>query len=151
MSDDQFDFSRYRSPVGGTPPASDPFGDGGWPTSAPTGGDSVFDEQPAAGQLRVATAPWPLLAVAAALSVAGGALALVLGGQPVWAFVGWFVAGPAAFAALSRYTTVDTRRRARDVYSCPAWLGPAYWGTVVLALAGLAVGALRIADWAARQ
>lgn len=148
MTGGNFDFSEFRPGAGSTPagePMDPPTTSGGfvrqeagtWGTSEPS------------ASIRVATAPVALLGVAGGLSALGAALALVPG-TVVWGFLGWFLSGPLALTVLSTFTSRDTARRARDVYSAPTWVPVAYWVVVALAVAGLVIGALRIAFWAGR-
>lgn len=159
---------------GGQPPAA-PHQKGGdfstgfdpWANAPKTqprpGQQDAFDEVGRAFELSavfgrgaLATAGPPLVwfAVALALAVVGGALALVSalsGGVLATALVGWLLAGPLAIGALALYTLIDTRRRTESIYSAPRWTATLYWAVLAVCLIGIALGAWQIALWAGRQ
>ena len=148
MTGGSFDFSEFR-PAAGSSPAGEPMES---PTASggPVGQDAgTWGVREPSAAISVATAPVGLLGVAGGLGLLGVALALVQG-TVVWGFLGWFLSGPLALTVLSQFTARDTARRARDVYSAPNWVPVAYWVVVALGVAGLVLGALRIAFWAGR-
>lgn len=120
-----------RGPVGG----SDPWGFGGDRQS------SFAQAESAAGP------PFVWLAATVATAIVGLILAVALGTQPVAAIVAWVLCGPIAIGLLAVFTSVDTRNRAKPIYSQPEWVGFAYWGGFALSLVGVAFAAWRIADW----
>ncbi len=119
-------------------------------------GADAFGRSAALGGGALATTGPPLVwfAIALALAVAGGALALVSalsGGMLATALAGWLLAGPIAIGALAVYTRVDTRRRTESIYSAPRWAATLYWAVLAVCLIGIALGAWQIALWAGRQ
>ncbi len=178
------DFGPPQRPTGGQPPATshqkggefstgfDPWANA--PKTQPrpgqqdafdeAGGDafgrsagqdaSVLSAALGGGSLTTAGPPLVWFAVALALAVVGGALALLSalsGGVLAAALVGWLLAGPLAIGALAFYTRVDTRRRTESIYSAPRWATTLYWAVLAVCLIGIALGAWQIALWAGRQ
>jgi hypothetical protein len=91
------------------------------------------------------------LALGAAASLLGGAVAVVLGESLVWALVGWALSGPLAIGLLGRFVQLDTKRRALPTHLEYGWVKPVYVVCVVLALAAVILSALRIGFWAGTQ
>ncbi|MGU3291484.1 hypothetical protein [Williamsia sp. M5A3_1d] len=173
-----FDFSDYGSGGSGgvrepqqaadgrLANSDDPLGLGGPPDlTAPSGlrpdlggsgASSSFDigfghapaYQPDAGTASGPPVVWCVMALVAAL--VGIALAIVGWNEGLIATIGWVATGPVAIGFLARHTIVDTSRSTNIFYSRPAWSGPSYYGTLVCAMAGVALCAWPIAQWVAR-
>lgn len=121
-------------------------------TAAPTGFDDFGSGglSDAPSDLTVARPPLRWLGISAGLSAVGLALAALLGGLPPLAIIGWSLSGPVAIGALAMFTSEDTRQRAHPVYVAPNWLQLAYFGALLLCLAGVIVSAIRIGLWVGR-
>lgn len=154
MSHEPFDFSEFTrgqrpSAAAGpsaAPPPVDPLGSG----FAEFGAAAMATEPTATGPITVGP-PYRLLAAAAVASALGGGLAALLGeGRPALALASWLFAGPVAFGLLGAFVISDSRSRARAVYASPTWHRSAYLAAVALAVLGVVVAAVPVADWVGR-
>lgn len=94
--------------------------------------------------------PFEWLAIAGAVALVGGTVALLWGAAPALAFVAWALAGPAAVLLLAVFSLRDVRRQAAPVYTAPPWASAAYWGVVVLVAAAVVASAWQIGQWSGR-
>ncbi|MFD5809078.1 hypothetical protein [Rhodococcus aetherivorans] len=172
-STNPFDFSEYSSSrddadnpwSGGSQspwPPPEPFGSVAAPFAGPGGSTPGFGGAPADA---FAVEQRPLVTAISqgrpprAWLIGGGVVALLgltavaltlSGGSTVFAFIGWLLAGPAAFYLLAQHTVADMQQRARPVYAGSKAVQGTYWTVVVLGFVGIAVGAWQIAEWAGR-
>jgi hypothetical protein len=84
------------------------------------------------------------------VAVVAGAGALLLGEEPLPAFVAWALAGPVAIGLFAVYLLLDTRRRTQLMYSPPTWAPWLYRGGLIIVLLAVIACAARIALWAGR-
>ncbi|QHC57194.1 hypothetical protein [Rathayibacter sp. VKM Ac-2760] len=166
-----WDFSRYSGTGSGAtaptgtpaPGAAAPDGAGAFGGSALTGGfgESSTVSGSAGGfggavdtaSASVATSarsPLGWLIGGVVVAVLAGAAALLLGEEPVPAFVAWALAGPVAIGLFAVYLLLDTRRRTQLMYSPPTWAPWLYRGGLVVVLLAVIACAARIALWAGR-
>jgi hypothetical protein len=162
-----FDFSGYGRPdpptaavpTPGGPGAPmpttgfDPFAGAAPPPPQPHTGGGAFGGPgmvAAPSTLEVTRPPLFLFAVAFGVALVGAVIAGVWGAAILAALGGWLLAGPLAIGVLAAFTHVDTRRRARAVYSAPTWVSTLYWAVLACCAVGIGIGAWRIAMWAGK-
>lgn len=150
-SDSDFDFRQYNSSGPGSSSLSDggsTFSDSPYAESTSSGWDDVDGQSVAIDS--PAGPPFLFLAVALLLSVGGLVVAVIAGASIPLAWAGWIAAGPVAIGAFAVFTFLDTKERAKPLYGHRAGIVWAYRIGLVIALAGVAVAALRLADWVGR-
>lgn len=101
-------------------------------------------------ELSVGKAPVGWLVGSLAATALGGALALTLGGAPLWAVAAWALSGPVAIGLLAAFTAFDTRAQSSAVYAQRGWVKPLYVACLVLCGLAVCLSALRIASWVSR-
>ncbi|WP_169585760.1 hypothetical protein [Antrihabitans stalactiti] len=137
---DTFGDSNVGDTFGSAAPIGDSFGQA--TGLEPAHGQGLFAPEDIAGP------PVLWAGIAGAAALIGLALALLGSSAFGIAVAGWVIAGPVAIGLLAVYTAFDTKQQTKPFYSQPAWTAYCYWVTLAVALAGVIVGALRIAYWA---
>ncbi len=164
MSGPGWDFSKYVDPTPGGPSAPPPTGSGPGPAGQPSSGpfapapprppDYTFPGDTggyaAAAPLEVGKPPVFWLVGCVVAAAVGAVLAGLWGTVPLWSIVAWAVCGPVAIGLLSAFSAFDTRQQARQVYSKPTWVKPAYVAALVLCAVAVVLCSLRIAEWVSR-
>jgi len=141
-SADPYDFSAFgvQSAADGAIDSSAAPETSGWGTP---GGSS-----PSLGAIASPPIRWIIFAGAAALI--GIVIAAVIGTVVPLAWVAWVLSGPVAIGLLAVFGLRDTKERAKSFYSSPSSTTWLYRSALVLALIGVVVSALRLAEWVGR-
>jgi len=149
VSSSDFDFSQY----GGSAHSSDiSAGNIGAADSSFSMGaaDDGWSEPAVSGGANVAGPPFLWLSVAIGLATCGVVVGLLAAQVVAVAVLAWALSGPLAIGASAAFTFADTKQRANSIYGQRQLATYLYVTALVLALVGVVIASLHIADWAGR-
>jgi hypothetical protein len=141
-SADPYDFSAFD-----VQPAADGATGG---SAAPESSGWGAPDTSASSLGAIAGPPIRWIVFAGTAAVIGIGIAAVIGTIVPLAWAAWILSGPVAIGLLAVFGTRDTKERAKSFYSSPSSTTWLYRAALVLALIGVVVSALRLAEWVGR-